>query len=348
MKKPFVSVIVVNYNGGDVFGECLKSLSKLKYSLWELIVVDNGSTDGNLELIKKIPAVVKRTTVVRNKGNVGFAGANNQGLEIAKGELILLLNNDTKVGPDLLTGLVGRLQVDKGSSIGVIQPKIKIMANPKLLDSAGSYLTGTGFLQHWGFLAKDGKEFDQEKYIFSAKGACMLIRKEVINEIGLFDSDYGSYMEETDFCWRVWLAGYKILYYPKASIFHKVGFTSKRQNQTEVNYHSFKNRIATLFKNLDFINLFSILGLHLVIVIGLGMYYFLTLRFSQSLMVFQAIWWNLANSGKLLAKRKIVQTELRKKQDSQIFKYIVRPFNYRAMFSHFVRSEKMLGGEHSV
>lgn len=228
-----------------------------------------------------------------------------------------------------------------------MQPKIHIMDNPALLDTVGSYLTYTGFLQHVGFLEKDSSVYNKERIIFSAKGACLLTRKDIINKIGLFDNNYGSYFEETDFCWRVWLLGYKIIYYPKAEIYHKVGFTSKKQNQGEVNYNSFKNRIATLFKNLGTKNLFIIGLAHLIIIINLSLYYFLTLRFKNANMIWRAIWWNIKNLKKNISKRNFVQ-KIRAKSDEEIFKSILKKFDYKRMFSHFLRSEKMLAGKHSV
>src|SRR5690606_37132848 len=130
---------------------------------------------------------------------------------------------------------------------------------------AGSFLTKTGFLQHWGFGEKDSEEFDKEKIIFSAKGACLLSPKSVIDKVGLFDDTFVSYFEETDYRWRVWLAGYKVLYSPVTSIEHKVGMTSKRMNQIDINYNSYKNRIRSLIKNLSFLNLIKIGSIHIVI-----------------------------------------------------------------------------------
>ncbi len=334
MAQPLVSVIIVNWNGGQVFENCLKSLSKIDYPNWELIVVDNGSTDGT-----------QRRATIKNKKNLGFAKANNQGYKKAKGEYVLLLNNDTKVEKALLSKLVAR--IEKTPEIGIIQPKIKIMADPTLLDSVGSFLTRTGFLQHFGLLAKDSKSYDREISIFSAKGACILIRREVIEKVGLFDPDYISYMEETDFCWRVWLAGYKILYYPKAEILHRVGFSSKRQNQLVVNYHSFKNRLTTLFKNLNGFNLILVGGVHLVIILGISVYYLICLRPKESTMIWRAIFWNLAHLPSLVSKRTKVQL-LRTKTDRQIFEEIMKPINWREMLGHFRRSERMLAGQHEV
>ena len=120
--------------------------------------------------------------LIQNKHNLGFAEANNQGYEKARGGLILLLNNDTEVSPDLLDILVSKIQSNSG--IGVVQPKILIMDRPDHLDSVGSFLTKTGFLQHVGYLKRDTEEYQREREIFSAKGACMLIKKEVIKKTG--------------------------------------------------------------------------------------------------------------------------------------------------------------------
>src|SRR5258706_12709674 len=118
--KPKVSVIVVNWNGGEIFVNCLESLKKISYENWELIVVDNASTDGSNNI-----KGFKNLKTIQNKTNVGFAPANNQGFEISKGKYILLLNNDTLVPPNLLDAFVKKMQMDE--SIGVMQQKIYLM-----------------------------------------------------------------------------------------------------------------------------------------------------------------------------------------------------------------------------
>ncbi|OGM30579.1 hypothetical protein A2630_02300 [Candidatus Woesebacteria bacterium RIFCSPHIGHO2_01_FULL_44_10] len=332
--KPLVSIVIVNWNGGEVFEDCLRSLTKIDYPNQELIIVDNGSVDGT-----------QKHATIRNKENLGFAAANNQGVKNAKGRYVLLLNNDTKVKSDFLTKLVARIEKDE--SIGVIQPKILIMDKPTHLDSVGSFLTRTGFLQHYGYLARDAREYSREMPIFSAKGACMLVRREVIEKVGLFDEAYVSYLEETDFCWRVWLAGWKILYYPEAQILHKVGMTSKRLNQIAVNYHSFKNRLATLFKNLSGFDLILIGGTHLVIILILSFYYLARFRFREVVMIWRALFWNLSHLSDLLAKRSAAQ-KLRKVSDRELFRVILKPLDWKSMSGHFLRSERMLGGKHKV
>lgn len=132
--KPLVSIIIANWNGGKVFEDCLISLARITYPNWELIVVDNASSDGSDRLVKKI---IKRARLIKNNSNVGFAKANNQALGSVNGKYILLLNNDTKVEKDFLSKMVGRMEEDV--DIGVIQPKIFMMDKLGYLDNAGSF-----------------------------------------------------------------------------------------------------------------------------------------------------------------------------------------------------------------
>ena len=333
---PKVTIIIVNWNGKEVFADCLKSLEKLIYPNWELIVVDNGSLDGSKGLVSNYNLGFKEYILIENSKNLGFAPANNQAIEKSTGEYILLLNNDTKITPDFLSIMVEKMEQDE--SIGAMQPKIYLSDLPGYLDNAGAFLTPSGFLQHWGFKKKDGAEFDKEKFIFSAKGACLLTRKSLVDKIGLFDNDFCSYFEESDFCFRVWLAGLTVLYYPKAHIFHKLGATSKKMNQYFVNYNSFKNRILSLLKNLNGLHLITILFPHLLIVAGLGFYYLIKLEFRKSWMIFSSILWNVINIFSSIDKRIKVQS-LRKVSDNDIFPYILEDVKLTDMFSHFKKVE---------
>lgn len=329
MNKPKVSVIIVNWNGGEVFKECLYSLSKINYPRWELIVVDNGSFDGSQHFAKKCK-------LIKNAKNLGFALANNQGIKLAKGKYVLLLNNDTKVQKDFLSKLVQRLEQNK--TIGVIQPKIYLMDKKGFLDNAGSFLTRIGFFYHWGFMEKDGEEYQKEREIFSAKGACMLIRSDVIKKVGLFDDDFFAYFEESDFCWRVWLAGFKVLFYPDAKIFHKLGYTIRRLNVKELNYHYYKNRICSLIKNLSGLNLINILIPHLIISELLSLIFLIRGQFKYSYMIQKACFWNLWNLQNTLSKRGKIQ-KFRILSDRQLFRTALYPINFSRFFNDFRRVE---------
>ena len=331
-KAPLVTIIITNWNGGELYKKSIDSLSKIDYPNWKLVVVDDASSDGSYNY-----PLPKNAKLIVNKKNVNFAPANNIGYKYASGKYILLLNNDTLVEKDFLTKMVARIERDP--QIGVMQPKIKLMDDNRYLDNAGSFMTRIGFLHHWGFGKRDTKEYDREREIFSAKGACMLIRNEIIKKAGLFDDDYVSYFEETDFCWRALLMGYKILYYPETFIIHKVGFATKRLNVLQINFNSYKNRITTLIKNLGFVNLVAILPLHLSISAGIALAFLLRGRFTNSAMIVRAIGWNIANAGKISRKRKNTQ-KLRRVSDVAIFKKLMVPINWGAFLGDFKRIEK--------
>jgi len=329
---------MANWNGGDVYKKCLYSLAKITYSNWELVVVDNGSTDGTTDISLDPKYKIKNSILIKNKTNLGFAPANNQGLEKSNGKYLLLLNNDTLVDEDFLNVMVEKMEKD--ISIGVLQPKIRMMDTPSYLDNAGSFFTRIGFLHHWGFGKKDGKEFDKEREVFSTKGACMLIRKSVLEKTqSLFDNDFMSYFEETDFCWRVWLAGYRVIYFPKTEIKHKVGYTIKRLDVGNLNFHYYKNRICSLIKNLSIPSLFYILPAH--IIVSLGIYFVFLIRGNgkNSSLIIKAFIWNISNINRTINKRFAIQAT-RKITDKDLFNKLTVPVNWKAFFDDFRRVEK--------
>lgn len=329
-----VSIIIPNWNGGKSFYNCIKSLSKVKYNNLEIIIVDNGSVDKSESLVYKFS--FSKIRVIKNLKNLGFAKACNIGFLKSSGDYILFLNNDTKVTPDFLNVLVNFIK--NNPEVGAIQPKIKILNRPSLLDNAGSFLTNSGFLEHWGYMKKDSREFNNAREVFSIKGACLLTRRGLIEKIGLFDEDFESYFEESDFCWRVWMQGYKIVYYPKTFIYHEVGFSSKKQNQYFVFFHSSKNRISSLIKNMEFKNLLAIGGLHLILNLGLVLYYCLKLKFKKAFMIVKAIVWNILHINKIVQKRIHIQNE-RIVTDKEIFKVAMKKFDFGAMIKHFAKVE---------
>jgi GT2 family glycosyltransferase len=148
-RNPLVSIIIVNWNGRQYLSECFSSLKKQEYTDTEVIFVDNASTDDSVEFIRKH---YPRTKIIENTKNLGFAGANNIGFHQAKGELVLFLNNDTRVTKTFLTELV-RVVLSSPKIAGA-QGKMLLMDQPERLDSVGAYLTRTGFLYHYGLAKK--------------------------------------------------------------------------------------------------------------------------------------------------------------------------------------------------
>lgn len=316
MINPKISIIIVNYNQVKITIDCLDSLSKIAYPNYEIILVDNNSQDDS---IKKIKEKYPKIKLIEIQENSGFTGGNNTGLKSANGDFILLLNNDTKVKPNFLEPLVEDMLSD--SKLGIIQSKILVMDNPRFLDNVVSYQTVTGFLYHQGYLDKDGPKYSNFLYSFSAKGACILIRKEVL-KLELFDDDYFAYFEETDLCWRAWLLGFKVGFEPRSIIYHKMGATSSKMNKSFVHYHSFKNRIRTIIKNADTFTLMWMLPTHIIMCIGLSIYFLFTEK-NGTLSILKAFWWNIRNLYKTLSLRKKIQSS-RKVSDDEIFKQVMK------------------------
>lgn len=322
-----MSIIITNYNGEAYLEKCLASIYQQTFADLEIILVDNNSSDGSIRLVRqKFPQV----EIIENKENYGFAGGNNIGFRHSKGDFILILNNDTVLEKDTIENLVESF--DKIDNLGVVQPKILLMGGENKLDECGAFLTSTGFLYHYGIYRNaDLEKYNRKFPVYSVKGACMLIRREVIEEVGLFDDDFFCFFEETDFCHRVWLAGYECWYYPKSVMHHALGGTTLRQRASLIQYHSFKNRICSLIKNLSFLELFKILPVHLIFCQLAALGLLVTGEFFSAWAVQRAIGWNFLHLRETLEKRREIQSKIRKISERELMarvKRSVRPSYY--------------------
>lgn len=323
MVNPLVSIIIVNWNGKHFLHDCLSSVADQDYKNIEIIFVDNASTDGSLEYVKSnYPKII----IIENASNLGFAQANNIGYKKCKGEYILFLNNDTKVKKNFLTKLVAG--IEGKPDIAGAQSKILHMNNPSLLDSVGAFLTSSGFLLHYGFCKKDSPKYNKIIDIYTAKGASMLFKKSVLDKVRIgsevFDSRYFAYFEETDLCHRVWLAGYRIIFLPDSVIFHNVGGTSKKIDNTFIQYHSFKNRINSYVKNLGGYQLAAILPLHIVLIELFALYSLIQIKLGLFFALQKSIIWNVITIDETLKKRNIIQKRIRKRTDKEVMPKIKR------------------------
>lgn len=311
--KPLVSIIIVNWNSKDNLRECLNSIKNIKYSNYEVILVDNNSSDGSLDMVvKEFPKV----RVVKSDKNLGFAGGNNLGFKESKGEFILFLNNDTLITKDFLTELVKYIK--NRSKVGIVQPKILFHRPGTYLhhkiNSVGSFILKSGFLFHLDY-GREDLNHETPYEAFSAYGACFLTRRKIIEKIGLFDPDYFAYFEETDFCQRVLLSGYKIMIIPSIFIYHKGAKTAQKLPIAFIQYHSFKNRLFTYLKNLDSKNLVKIFIPHLILCEISSILYLITGKPDYTLAIQKAIFWNILNFRKLIKDRQNVQKNIRKIKD---------------------------------
>lgn len=326
-----ISIIIVNWNGLKWLPNCFRSLDKQDYKNFEVIFVDNASKDVSVAWVKEN---YPKTKIIVNKENLGFADANNVGYREAKGEYILFLNNDTRVTKTFLTELITVL--DKDDTIGGAQSKILLMDNPDTHDSVGAFLTPTGFLYHYGFGKKDIVKYDKEIELFTAKGACMMFRKDVLDTVAIrgniFDPDYFAYFEESDLCHRVWLAGYRIVYAYKSVIYHKMGATSAGMNNAFIQYHSFKNRIRTYIKNLQIKFLLPTIIMQFILTEGFSLFSLLKGNLQLAWAIQRALYWNVIHLDDTLKLRDIVQKKIRRVTDNDLAKRIV----YTPSLSYYI------------
>lgn len=237
MKK--VSAIIVNWNGKDVLIDCVESLVKQDYSDLEIIVSDNGSTDGSVEYLRKH---YPRVRLVENGENLGFGPAVNRGLAIAEGDYFIFLNNDLYLREDSIRALVGELEADPNT--GAVVPKILYYEKRDVINSYGVLTHYTGICCPNLIDCRDREDLEP---LETACGGIFMFKREVYEKTGGFDVDLFLYHEDHDLSWRIRLLGWSIRVTPKAVIYHHYHF-----NKGNFKYYSSeKNRLHLLLKHFS-------------------------------------------------------------------------------------------------
>jgi GT2 family glycosyltransferase len=219
---PKVHIVILNWNQRDMTVNCLNSLEKLNYDSAEIVLVDNGSTDDSLDVIKeKFPEI----TLIKNRENLGVAGGRNVGLRYALQEdadYILFLDNDTIVDKDFLIELVK--VGEENEEVGIITGKIYFYDEPNKIWSVGGYssLLRSKYTLR-GYQEIDTGQYDKTEQVDQVQGCCLMVKREVIDKIGLFDERFVRYFaEDVDLCIRTKKEGYKIYYAPRSKLWHHI------------------------------------------------------------------------------------------------------------------------------
>ncbi len=222
-----VSISIVNYNAGDYLIKCLKSLEKIKDELpFEVFVVDNASSDDSIEKAKNL---FPQHTYILNNENLGFGKAHNQVLRINKNKYVLVLNPDVELEKGVLKDGVEYL--DKHLDVGAVTGEILLPSGKKDLVAHRGFPTPWASFKYYFF--KDdslyhltNRDFSKPHEVDAISGAFFLTRKSVLDKVGYFDEDYFMYAEDIDLCYRIKLAGYKIIYLPHLKILHYKGVST--------------------------------------------------------------------------------------------------------------------------
>jgi GT2 family glycosyltransferase len=214
-----ISVVVVTWNRKELLRACLASLARQTGVEFEVIVVDNGSTDGSAELAE----MEFGAKVIRNRENRGFCEANNQGIAAARGDFIALLNNDAEAEPAWIEAL--HRACSRASDIGMAASKVLVWEDPRRIDKVGHLIFPDGQNRGRGSGALDKGQFDREEEVLWPDGCAAMYRKRMLDEIGGFDEDFFAYGDDAELGLRARIAGWKCLYTPQAVVRHHRGAT---------------------------------------------------------------------------------------------------------------------------
>jgi len=238
------SVIIVNLNGMEHIESCLASLFRQTYSDFEIILVDNGSTDGSLYYVRRNFPKVK---VLLLEKNTGFAYATNRGIAQTSSPYIALLNNDIELEANWLQHMVGTL---KGHpQTGAAACKMLNFFDRDIIDAAGDVLTRAVSAEARGHGEKDSGQYDVADYVFGPCAGAAAYRREVFDQIGLFDERFFAFYEDIDLDFRMQSSGWKVMYVPAAVCFHKRGATAQTMQRMAVKLHV-RNNILFVLKNV--------------------------------------------------------------------------------------------------
>jgi GT2 family glycosyltransferase len=298
-KEPLVSIIILGYNSKKFLEKCISSVLRQNYKNYEIIYVDNNSTDGSAEFVRK---KFRKVKILQLKKNYGFAEGNNRGYRIAKGKYVVLLNPDTIVSRNWLRQLV--IPAEKDPEVAAVSSML-FPPGVSLKEYNGEKLNLSPVCIGRSDVYKDNP------FTLFPTGSSCLIRKKYFKIP--FDKDYFCYQEDVYLGWKAWLQGYKVIYNKNSKVWHygssTVGFYSKFQV-----FYNERNRFVNILSFLKAGTILLLTPLFIVDLIIRILYFIFSLRFDLINAEFGAILWNILNFKKIMKKRKRIQ-KLRKVND---------------------------------
>lgn len=242
---------MVTWNALPLLRQCLPSVARTDYPNLEILLADNASDDGSAEWVEETFPDVR---VVRHPENWAFCRGNNEAIEHATGDYVVLLNNDVEVPPRWLRPLIDAMEA--APDVGAVQPKLLQYHDRSRFEYAGA---SGGFLDRLGYpflrgriffdMEEDRGQYDDARDVFWATGAALVLRRSALDAVGLLDERFFMHMEEIDLCWRLWRHGWRVRVVPESEVYH-IGGGSLPQGNTRKVYYNFRNGLLLLYKNL--------------------------------------------------------------------------------------------------
>lgn len=345
-KKPFlISIVIANYNGKNYLRTCLTSLLKSSISNFEIIVIDNNSTDSSLKIVNEFCRIDPRIKILKNKSNIGVPASRNIAIAQCKGEIIVLLDNDTEVKEDSLEQLIKPL---KKKEVGAAQALLIDFENRNFIQMAGGHLIPQaiwlmGFYERSKYT--DIKPKLKESNII-AISAALAVKKEVLDKINNYDALLQNYTDDLDFSWRIWIAGYKVVLAPQAIVYHYTKSVQRRANigtnKFDIYFHLAKNSLRSILKNYEISNVIKYLPIS--IFVNLSRAILVLIRRGDLSALFgtlYALWWFCINLPDSLSNRGRIQKG-RKFNDEKILKEVFVKGSLLNIYNRNYRSSKLL------
>jgi len=337
-QHPEVAIIIPHWNGIEVLDPCLRSLEATQYDNLKVVVVDNASSDDSVAFMHREFPDVK---VIENSENLGFAGGCNVGLKEIESPYYLILNNDTTHDPDWVMPMVERMESDP--DIAAVQPKIMSAQNPEVFDYAGGVgglLDVLGFPYALGRIftstEKDDGYYDTPRDIFWASGTALLIRREALQDVGLFDEDFFAHMEEIDLCWRFHNAGWRVVNAPSSRIFHHSGWTLP-PDKYQKKYLNHRNNLIMIIKNYPVSYLAAILPARIALE-GVAFVFSALIRdWKRMAAILIALGWILIHPFLLLKKH---QQAGKKRSPQAVASTLRKMYGGSIFFQYFLRGRR--------
>jgi GT2 family glycosyltransferase len=283
-----LAIVILNWNGKHLLKKFLPELLDKSKDQGKLFVIDNNSTDDSVNYIK---SNFKNVTIVKNSKNLGYAGGYNEGLKKIKADLYCLINNDVEVSQGWLSPIINEFKSNPKTKI--IQPKILNYNKKNYFDYAGA---AGGFIDYLGYPYCDGRihnkiqedngQYDFNKKIFWASGACFFIRRETFEKHLGFDERFFAHMEEIDLCWRVTNNGGSIKYIYNSKVFH-VGGATLNSNNSKKTFLNFRNSLLMLEKNLNK-NKYQVIILRMIFDGLIAVYFLFSFKLSHIIAIIKA------------------------------------------------------------
>lgn len=319
-----IAVVILNWNGAKLLEQFLPSIVAFSEEA-TVYVADNASSDPSIAVIKnKFPSV----KIIQNDGNYGFAKGYNVALQNVEEDYYALVNSDVEVTENWLKAV--RSIFESEPTIGIIQPKILDFKNKEYFEYAGA---AGGFIDKYGYpfcrgrifetIEKDQHQYEDDREIFWASGACFFIRKEVYQKLNGFDDDFFAHQEEIDLCWRAYNLGYSAKYTSKSTVYHVGGATLDQGNPSKT-YLNFRNSLLMLLKNLPANQLLPIIIVRFILDGIAGIRFVFQGKFKHCYAVIKAHVTFYSMISKTLKKRNTVQKNNYYYTENIVYLYFIK------------------------